>query len=94
MQAVVAEMIRQAMPTPVLDKETGEPKLDAAGNPLLYPGNGDMLKTLYKSWISGTKATDEEPVKEKIVIQIGKLADAQAVSGGKVIDNGDSEQLT
>lgn len=74
MPGIVAEMIRQAMPKRVYDKD-GNVMLDETGAPRLLSGDTDMLKTLYKSWVSGTKSTDEDAPKEKIVIQIGRLDD-------------------
>lgn len=71
MPAVIAEMVRQALPTVIpekVDESTGEV---IPGK--IIPGDRDMLKTLAKMWVSGTKATDEEAPKEKILIQIGKL---------------------
>lgn len=46
-------------------------------------GDRDMLKTIYKSWVSGTVTSDEDAPREKIVIQIGKLADPNATLTGK-----------
>lgn len=72
MQAVVAEMLRQALPTPRLDKN-GQVELGADGNPVLVAGDQDMLKIFFKAWVSGTKASDEDAPKDKIQILIGKL---------------------
>lgn len=79
MQAVVAEMIRQALPTPLV--KNGVPQLDAEGKPIMVPGDKEMLKSLFKSWVSGTKAADEEPTKDKIQIVIGKLDQIPPVTG-------------
>lgn len=71
MPDVIAEIIRQALPTVIpesVDAKTGEVTPQK-----IIPGDRDMLKTLAKMWVSGTKATDEEAPKEKILIQIGKL---------------------
>jgi|SRR5579859_182361 len=73
MQAVVAEMVRQALPTEKIDPKTGEVTIIA--------GDRDMLKTLYKSWVSSTKASDDEAPKDKIQIVIGKLDQVPAVNG-------------
>lgn len=75
MQAVVSEMIRQAMPQKLI--KNGEVQLDSEGNPIMLPGNQDMLKTLFNSWVSKTKAGEDDTPREKIVIQIGKLPDNQ-----------------
>lgn len=80
MAAVVEEMFRQALPTAVL-AEDGSQKLDAAGAPLWRPGDRDMLKTLYTSWVSKTRASDEEPERERIQIVIGKLDQVPPISG-------------
>lgn len=40
---------------------------------LALDGNKEMLKLVYKSWVSGTKASEDEAPKEKIQIVIGKL---------------------
>lgn len=84
MAEVVEEMFRQALPreVPRLDKDN-KPVLDAAGVPVVdvIPGDKDMLKTLYSSWVSKTRATDDEAPKEKIVIQIGKLDQVPNVTG-------------
>jgi hypothetical protein len=79
MQAVVTEMIRQAMPSPFI--KDGKPVLDADGNPVLLPGDKEMLKTLFGSWVSKTKAGDDEAPREKIVIQIGKLDQTPDIKG-------------
>lgn len=44
-------------------------------------GDKEMLKLVYKSWVSGTVASDEEAPKEKIQIVIGKLDQIPAVNG-------------
>ena len=44
-------------------------------------GDRDMAKTLYKSWVSGTVASDEDAPREKIQIVIGKLDQVPAVNG-------------
>lgn len=84
MQAVVAEMIRQAMPEhrPKFDKNN-QPVLGPDGKQVvdILPGNAEMLKTLYKSWVSGTKATDDDAPKDKIQIVIGKLDQIPPVNG-------------
>jgi hypothetical protein len=70
MPAVISEMIRQALPVHI------PASVDKDGNEVaekIISGDRDMLKTLAKMWVSGTKATDEEAPKEKILIQIGKL---------------------
>jgi hypothetical protein len=86
MQAIVAEMLRQALPQPVF--KDGKPVVDALGVAVVTPGDRDMLKTLFNSWVSKTKAGDEEAPKEKIVIQIGKLDQIPTVSG-RTITNGE-----
>jgi hypothetical protein len=71
MTAIIAEMLRQAQPTVIpsyTDKKTGEIVPE-----VIIPGSERMLIALSKMWISGTKASDDEAPKEKIVIQIGKL---------------------
>ena len=82
--AVVSEIIRQALPqeVPVLDRNN-QPEMNADGSPKtrLLAGNSEMLKLLFKSWVSGTKATDEDAPKEKIQIVIGKLDQVPAVNG-------------
>lgn len=80
MQAIVAEMIRQALPTEKVDLQTGVITT--------IPGDKDMLKTLFSSWVSKTKAGDEEPAREKIQIVIGKLDQIPTVSG-RTIPNGE-----
>ena len=49
-------------------------------------GDGDMLKTLYKSWVTGTKVADEEPSREKIQITIGKLDSGPPIINGTIIN--------
>lgn len=44
-------------------------------------GDRDMLKTIYKSWVSGTVASDEDAPREKIQIVIGKLDQIPPVNG-------------
>lgn len=44
-------------------------------------GDKEMLKLVYKSWVSGTVASDEDAPKEKIQIVIGKLDQIPAVNG-------------
>lgn len=83
MQAVLKEIIRQALPSERTDGKTGEI--------ITVPGNQEMLKLLYKSWVSGTKATDEEPDRQKIQIVIGKLDQVPTVSG-KVFTNNETEE--
>lgn len=84
MPAVIDEMIRQALPTlvPRLDEDK-KPVLDAAGQPIVdkLAGDRDMLKTLFKSWVSGTRASEDDAPKEKIQIVIGKLDQIPAVNG-------------
>jgi hypothetical protein len=85
MQAVVAEMVRQALPrdlprldakgAPVLNQVTGEPIVDT------IPGDRDMLKTLFSSWVSKTRPGEDESPKEKIQIVIGKLDQIPPVNG-------------
>lgn len=82
MDAVLKEIIRQALPSERTDKD---------GNTVVVPGNQEMLKLLYKSWVSGTKATDEEPDRQKIQIVIGKLDQVPTVSG-KVFTNNETEE--
>lgn len=82
MDAVLKEIIRQALPSERTDKD---------GNTVTVPGNQEMLKLLYKSWVSGTKATDEEPDRQKIQIVIGKLDQVPTVSG-KVFTNNETEE--
>jgi uncharacterized protein DUF5681 len=48
---------------------------------LALKGDRDMLKTLYKSWVSGTVASEEDAPKDKIQIVIGKLDQIPAVNG-------------
>lgn len=48
---------------------------------LALKGDRDMLKTIYKSWVSGTVASDEDAPREKIQIVIGKLDQIPAVNG-------------
>lgn len=91
MDAVLKEIIRQALPSQRTDPKTGQPMLDEAGKPVLLAGNQEMLKLLYKSWVSGTKATDEEPDRQKIQIVIGKLDQVPTVSG-KVFTNNETEE--
>lgn len=84
MPAVIDEMIRQALPRQIPRVDSNDqPVLDAAGNQVvdLLPGDKDMLKTLYKSWVSGTKTADDETPREKIQIVIGKLDQIPAVNG-------------
>lgn len=83
MDAVLKEIIRQALPSERTDAKTGEI--------VTVPGNQEMLKLLYKSWVSGTKATDEEPDRQKIQIVIGKLDQVPTVSG-KVFTNNETEE--
>lgn len=83
MDAVLKEIIRQALPSERTDPKTGEI--------VTVPGNQEMLKLLYKSWVSGTKATDEEPDRQKIQIVIGKLDQVPTVSG-KVFTNNETEE--
>lgn len=73
MAAVVDEIVRQALPTTKLDPKTGEETI--------LPGSQEMLKLLYKSWVSGTKASEDDVPKDKIVIQIGKLEQMPDVTG-------------
>jgi hypothetical protein len=84
MPAVIDEMIRQAMPThvPRLDVNN-QPVVDASGAQVvdILPGDRDMLKTLFKSWVSGTRASEDDAPKEKIQIIIGKLDQVPAVNG-------------
>jgi hypothetical protein len=84
MPAVIDEMIRQALPTqtPRLDA-LGNQALDKNGDPIfdLIGGDRDMLKTLFKSWVSGTRASEDDAPKDKIQIVIGKLDQVPAVNG-------------
>jgi hypothetical protein len=73
MREVMDEIIRQALPTEKVDPKTGEITI--------FPGDKEMLKLLHKSWVSGTKASDDEPPKEKIQIVIGKLDQVPPVTG-------------
>lgn len=79
MQAVVSEIMRQALPTP--HTKDGKPVLDAAGNQIMLPGNLEMLKLLFGAWVSKSKAGDDETPREKIVIQIGKLDQTPDIKG-------------
>lgn len=83
MDAVLKEIIRQALPSERTDPKTGEITT--------VPGSQEMLRLLYKSWVSGTKATDEEPDRQKIQIVIGKLDQVPTVSG-KVFTNNETEE--
>lgn len=84
MQAVLQEIVQQALPSqvPRVDPKTGL-QVVANGKPVFDTIRGDkeMLKLLYKSWVSGTKATDEEAPKERVQIIIGKLDQTPAVNG-------------
>lgn len=84
MHGVLEEIIRQALPArvPRVDKD-GKPIHDAAGAQIvdLVPGSQEMLKLLYKSWVSGTKASDDDAPKDKIQIIIGKLDQVPPVNG-------------
>lgn len=68
MQAVVAEMIRQALP---------QTRKDGT----VIPGDKEMLKTLFAAWVSKTKASDEDAPRDKIQIVIGKLDQIPAING-------------
>ena len=48
---------------------------------LALKGDRDMCKTLYKSWVSGTVASEEDAPKDKIQIVIGKLDQVPPVNG-------------
>lgn len=89
MTKVVAEMMRQALPTHPVDKD-GNPLLDKDGQPIIIPGDRDMMKTLFKSWVSGTVASDEDAPKERINIVIGKLDQIPEVKGSRTIVNNSS----
>lgn len=84
MAEVVSEIVRQAMPrqVPRIDSKTGAQVIEN-GKPVFDTISGDkeMLKLLFKSWVSGTKATDEEAPKERVQIIIGKLDQIPAVNG-------------
>ena len=80
MNAVLEEIFRQAMPTPVLDGNLN-PKLDSQGKPVMLAGNPEMLKLLFNSWVSKTRASDEDAPREKIQIVIGKLDQIPPVNG-------------
>lgn len=73
MAAVVDEMVRQAMPTKIVDPNTGVETI--------LPGDKDMLKTLFGAWVSKSRASEDESPKEKIQIVIGKLDQVPAVNG-------------
>jgi hypothetical protein len=73
MREVMDEIIRQALPKERTDPKTGEVTI--------IDGDKEMLKLLHKSWVSGTKASEDEPPKEKIQIVFGKLDQVPAVSG-------------
>ena len=79
MQAVVAEMIRQALPKKVV--KDGVVQKDSEGNDLLIDGDKEVAKTLFNKWVSGTKVSDDEAPKEKIQIVIGKLDQVPPVNG-------------
>lgn len=49
-------------------------------------GDRDMLKTIYKSWVSGTVASEDEAPREKIQIVIGKLDQIPSVKGRTITD--------
>lgn len=80
LNAVVAEMLRQALPTQVRDKD-GKLQFYQDGTPVLIPGDKDMLRTVFGSWVSKAKSTDDEAPREKIQIVIGKLDQIPAVNG-------------
>jgi Family of unknown function (DUF5681) len=79
MQAVISEMMRQALPATLPDGK-------------IRPGDRDMLKTLAKMWVSGTVASDEDAPRGKIQILIGKLAEAPAVQGKTLVLNTTDEE--
>lgn len=81
MTKVVAEMLRQAMPQEITDKD---------GTVRTVPGDKDMLKTLYRSWVSGTVASDEDAPRDRINIVIGKLDQIPEVKGSRTIVNNSS----
>lgn len=49
-------------------------------------GDKEMLKLVYRSWVSGTVASEEDAPREKIQIVIGKLDQVPTVTG-KVIES-------
>lgn len=79
MQAVIAEMIRQALPSTLPDGK-------------IRGGDRDMLKTLAKMWVSGTVASDEDAPREKIQILIGKLSSPPDVKGKTLVLNTTDEE--
>lgn len=44
-------------------------------------GDRDMLKLLYRSWVTGTKVGEDETPRDKIQIVIGKLDQIPAING-------------
>lgn len=73
MADVVEEMFRQALPTEKVDPKTGEITI--------VPGDKDMLKTIFKSWVSGARSSEDETPREKISITIGKLDQVPLING-------------
>jgi hypothetical protein len=59
---------------------------------LALEGDKEMLKLLFKSWVSGTVASDEDAPKDKIQIVIGKLDQMPEVKGRTISNNTKDEQ--
>jgi len=49
-------------------------------------GDKEMLKLVYKSWVSGTVASEDDAPREKIQIVIGKLDQIPSVKGRTITD--------
>lgn len=81
MESVLDEIIRQALPTQVVESKTDKTTGEVTEVTTILPGDKEMLKLLFKSWVSGTKASDEEAPKDKINIIIGKLDQIPPVNG-------------
>ena len=77
---VVKEMLRQALPTQARDKD-GNLRTYPDGTPVLIDGNPDMLKTVFGSWVSKARSSEDEAPREKIQIVIGKLDQVPPVNG-------------
>lgn len=83
MRAVLAEIVRQALPTERQEKD---------GSKTIVPGNLEAAKLLYKSWVSGTVASDEDAPKDKIQIVIGKLDQIPEVKGRAIVNKSQDEE--
>ena len=68
------------------------PSIVAKMMEMALAGDGDMLKTLYKSWVTGTKVADEEPSREKIHITIGKLDAGPPTINGTIINQSKGDE--